>query len=126
NSPKFSLVVQAPLEAEAARPRESGRVLDQLLACPPDTRREETTRHLCRSVAKILGAAPDRVEVAVRLTDMGMDSLMAVEIATGLRNDFAIEVPVVRLLKGITVDELAGIVSSRLESEVTPPATVAS
>jgi 1-acyl-sn-glycerol-3-phosphate acyltransferase len=49
-----------------------------------------------------------------------MDSLMAVELGTVLRNDFAIEVPVVRLLKGITVDELADVVSSRLESGDVP------
>jgi 1-acyl-sn-glycerol-3-phosphate acyltransferase len=58
---------------------------------------------------------------------MGMDSLMAVELATVLRNDLAIEVPVVRLLKGITVSELAGIVQARLdESHPGGPAQAAS
>jgi 1-acyl-sn-glycerol-3-phosphate acyltransferase len=40
-----------------------------------------------------------------------------------LRNDFAMEVPVVRLLKGITVDELARMVVSRLENEGAPVAS---
>jgi 1-acyl-sn-glycerol-3-phosphate acyltransferase len=114
-SPKFSLVVQARSTPDAARPRESGRILDRLLACAEPERQAETLRHLSRSVAKILGASPDRVEAAVPLTEMGMDSLMAVELATVLRNDLAIEVPVVRLLKGITVSELAGIVRVRLD-----------
>ena len=120
NSPKFALVVQAPRESDAARPRESGRVFDELRACPAATRRDEAARHVCRSVARILGAAADRVDVAVPLTDMGMDSLMAVELGTVLRNEFAIEVPVVRLLKGITVGELSGLVVSRLENEGAP------
>jgi 1-acyl-sn-glycerol-3-phosphate acyltransferase len=123
NSPKFSLVVQAPAETEAVRPRDSGRLLDQLLAHPADSRREEITRQLCRSVAKILGASPDRVELDVPLTDMGMDSLMAVEFGIVLRHDFAIEVPVVRLLKGITAQDLAVMVGSRLESESASPAS---
>jgi 1-acyl-sn-glycerol-3-phosphate acyltransferase len=113
-SPKFSLVVRAHAAHDAAPPRESGRALDRLLAYAGPERRAETMRHLSRSVAKILGAAPDRVDAAVPLTEMGMDSLMAVELATVLRNDLAIDVPVVRLLKGITVNELAGIVEARL------------
>ncbi len=114
-SPKFSLVVQARSTPDAARPRESGRILDRLVACAEPERQAETLRHLSRSVAKILGASPDCVDAAVPLTEMGMDSLMAVELATVLRNDLAIEVPVVRLLKGITVSELAGLVSVRLD-----------
>jgi 1-acyl-sn-glycerol-3-phosphate acyltransferase len=120
NSPKFSLVVQARGEDESARPRESGRVVDQLVACPAESRGEEAARLLCRSVARILGAAPDRVEAGAPLTEMGMDSLMAVELGTVLRNDFAIEVPVVRLLKGVTVAELAAIVCARLHSGAVP------
>jgi 1-acyl-sn-glycerol-3-phosphate acyltransferase len=126
-SPKFSLVVQPRSAPDAARPRESGHILDRLLACTEPERRTETLRHLSRSVAKILGASPDRVDAAVPLTEMGMDSLMAVELATVLRNDLAIEVPVVRLLKGITVSELAGIVQARLdESHPGGPAQAAS
>jgi 1-acyl-sn-glycerol-3-phosphate acyltransferase len=115
NSPKFSLVVQARGDGESAQPREAGRVVDQLRACAVERRGEEAARLLGRSVARILGAAPDRVDVGAPLTEMGMDSLMAVELGTVLRNDFAVEVPVVRLLKGVTVAELAAIVCAHLD-----------
>lgn len=115
-SPKFSAVLQARATAESERPHDVGGVLDILLKCSEANRRSETILHLRRRVAKILGAAPERVEADVPLTDLGMDSLMAVELATVLRNDLEIEMPVVKLLQGVTLNQLTDTVAARLRT----------
>ena len=56
-------------------------------------RAAEVAEHLRRRMAKILGAAPERVDTGAPLTELGMDSLMAVELMTALKNDFMIDVP---------------------------------
>jgi 1-acyl-sn-glycerol-3-phosphate acyltransferase len=106
-SPRFRSLVQARAAQEPEKARSSARVLDKLLERPESERREELSQHLRRRVAKILGASTERVEPNVPLTDMGMDSLMAVELMTVLKNDLTIDIPAVKLLQGVTLNQLA-------------------
>jgi 1-acyl-sn-glycerol-3-phosphate acyltransferase len=116
-SPRFRGLVQVRAATEdAEKGRGSTRVLDTLLVHEEAQRRPEVSQHLRRRVAKILGAAPERVESAVPLTDMGMDSLMAVELMTMLKNDLAIDMPAVKLLQGITIDQLTDRILEHLQA----------
>jgi 1-acyl-sn-glycerol-3-phosphate acyltransferase len=87
-----------------------------MLAVRGGQRASEVADHLRRRTARILGAAPERVDAALPLTDLGMDSLMAVELMTVMRADFSIDVPVVKLLQGATLDQLAERVTAHLQT----------
>src|SRR5581483_157613 len=74
-------------------------------------------------LGRVLGVRADRIESDRALTDLGLDSLLAVELMTALRTEAGVELPVVRLLQGITVSGLAELVVEQLTAGPTAPAT---
>ena len=58
-------------------------------------------------VAGVMRIGPGDVDRATPLTDLGLDSLMAVEIKNRLQHDVGVSVPLVRLLEGPSVAGLA-------------------
>ncbi|MFC7730905.1 thioesterase domain-containing protein [Actinomadura keratinilytica] len=52
----------------------------------------------------MLGFAPERLDPSVPLTDLGLDSLVAVRIKSGVEHDLGLTVPPSVLLKGASVD----------------------
>ncbi len=119
-SPRFRDLLRSRDDGAGAASAGHGRVLDALLAADAAARPPEVLQHLRRRVAKILGTAPDRVEPTVPLTEMGMDSLMAVELMTALKNDIGIDIPAVKLLQGATADQLAVSVLEHLGALAAP------
>jgi NADPH:quinone reductase-like Zn-dependent oxidoreductase/acyl carrier protein len=82
--------------------------LRALLQQTPATERQELlTKRLTDHVARVLGTSRDRVELDRSLAQMGLDSLMAVELRTRVAEDTGLEVSVMNLLQGATVRSLA-------------------
>jgi len=67
-----------------------------------------------QEVAQVLCVAPDRVDPHRSVHDLGMDSLMAVELVMGLEKRFGLELPAMLLNEGITVEKVAARVIDRL------------
>jgi phthiocerol/phenolphthiocerol synthesis type-I polyketide synthase C len=57
-------------------------------------------------VAEILRMAPERIEAATSLLDMGMDSLMAVELATSIEARLDIQLSALALSSGPTIENV--------------------
>jgi aryl carrier-like protein len=74
--------------------------------------------------ARTLAAAPERVDPERPLTEMGLDSLLAVELQAGLRADLAVQVEMIQLLDGITLRRLAGTILEQLATDGHPAAAV--
>lgn len=55
-------------------------------------------------IASVLGFDPDRLDPAVPLTDLGLDSLVAVRIKSGVEHDLGLTVPASVLLQGASVN----------------------
>jgi 1-acyl-sn-glycerol-3-phosphate acyltransferase len=85
-----------------------------LLAAPVAERPERVVEYLKARVARVLGVAPAKVEADRPLTEMGLDSLIAVELMTLLKNEVGLELAAVQLLEGVTVMRLAELVLERL------------
>jgi phthiocerol/phenolphthiocerol synthesis type-I polyketide synthase D len=63
---------------------------------------------LRRRISAIMGYSDDgAVDVAQPLTELGLDSLMAVRMRNTIRGDFGVEPPVALLLQGATLADLA-------------------
>ncbi|GLE52940.1 type I polyketide synthase [Mycobacterium montefiorense] len=73
----------------------------------PAEAREVVRERLCGRIAGVMGYA-DRsaVDTGVPLTELGMDSLMAVRIRNTTRADFGIEPPVAMILQGASLQDL--------------------
>lgn len=85
---------------------------------------------VAREVAQILAIAPERIEPGRSLHDLGMDSLMAVELALGLEQRFGIQLPVMMLNDAPTVDNVTARIVGKLAggeeiAEPTQASTVA-
>lgn len=65
-------------------------------------------------VAQILSIGPERLEPAQSLYDLGMDSLMAVELALGLEKRFDIRLPAMALAEGPSIERVSARVADML------------
>jgi phthiocerol/phenolphthiocerol synthesis type-I polyketide synthase C len=63
-----------------------------------------------------LGMAPSRLDIQLPLNQLGVDSLIAVELRAQIERDLGIVVPVVQLLDGPSVSGLADWLGDRLSS----------
>jgi len=70
-----------------------------------------------QEVAQILCIAPERIEPNRSLHDLGMDSLMAVELALGLEQRFGLQLPAMMLSEAPTVERVAARIVEKLCGE---------
>ncbi len=81
---------------------------DALKELDPAEANRVVTARLRRRVAAIMGYSDDTaVDVEQPMTELGMDSLMAVRIRNTVRGDFGVEPPVALLLQGASLGDLA-------------------
>lgn len=85
-----------------------------------DRRRMVGTRVIARAGA-VLGFEPGELPEDRPLVHAGLDSLGAVKIKNAIREDFAVEIPVARLLGGHTVAELTDDVMNELGNATGDP-----
>ncbi|UAK25007.1 type I polyketide synthase [Sphingomonas nostoxanthinifaciens] len=83
--------------------------LKELLAtCSPEEAQGRVTSMLVEEVARIMKLAPDRVEPQRPLAELGMDSLMAVELRLAVEQRFGISIPLLALSEGATLTAMGG------------------
>src|SRR5207245_939367 len=70
--------------------------------------------HLQREVARVLGLPPSRLDVSQPLNTLGIDSLMALELKKQIESELQVEVPLIKVIQGPSVAELAGLLLSLL------------
>jgi phthiocerol/phenolphthiocerol synthesis type-I polyketide synthase C len=73
---------------------------------------------LCQEIGAVLRIAPERIDTGVSLFDLGMDSLMAMELAMALEGRLNVKLPLMALSEGPTVERLV----QRVFKELRPAA----
>jgi acyl carrier protein len=110
--------------AEVPRPaRLSTATRDALLAADPADRQRLLQSYLSEQVARALGLSPSKLDPQQPLSDLGLDSLMAVELKNRIAFDLKVNVPVVKFLQGFSVDQAVTQVLEQLAAEATNPTT---
>ncbi|WP_316782063.1 SDR family NAD(P)-dependent oxidoreductase [Streptomyces sasae] len=77
---------------------------------------------LVRRTAAIMGFAAAELGETVPLTELGLDSLVAVRVQNTIRQDFGVDVPASRLLRGASLREIGRAVLEQLGLDATEPA----
>ncbi|MEQ1566081.1 MAG: SDR family NAD(P)-dependent oxidoreductase [Myxococcota bacterium] len=96
----------------AAPPVTEGTAADELRAVPLPERASAVAAHLAPWVARLVGA--DQVDLDTPLSRVGLDSLVATELAGKIGAELGVSVPLVRLLRGPTLRELGAELAPQL------------
>jgi phthiocerol/phenolphthiocerol synthesis type-I polyketide synthase C len=89
-------------------------VLQQLRNKDAEARHQQLSLFLRRLVSKGLGIEEEQIDENRSLMELGLDSLIAMEILGRVRFVLEVEINVVSLQKGISVSELTQLVDERL------------
>ena len=108
SSPKYGLVHTGQEENLPNLVVEDFR--ESLLALEPTERQDFLVAQLAEHVGKILGLPGSRVDTGRPITDLGLDSLMGVELHSELEAYMDLKIPVMQLMQGQTIQDLADCV----------------
>ena len=75
------------------------------------------TNMLTDELAKILQLPADKVEQNRSIQDLGVDSLMAMELVSAIENRFSIEIPIMAMSDNSTVDSIAARITRILTGD---------
>ena len=87
-----------------------GALPKQLTEASPGERAALLERYLVGFAATVLDSDPERVDPRRPITEMGLDSLMAVELQAAVRQHLDVEVSLIEVLEGMTLHRLSDIV----------------
>jgi acyl carrier protein len=80
-----------------------GSLVRQLLAAKPAERRTRLQGLLCKEIARVTGTAAEKIDVELPLTSLGLDSLMAFELAGRVKESIGFEVPSMTFLSAPSI-----------------------
>jgi acyl carrier protein len=96
-----------------------------LAAASPEERAVRIDALVKDNVAAVMRIAPPDLDASQPLKDMGLDSLMAVEIRNRVEATLGVSLPLVSILEGPSVTRLAAVVAQRF-AEAPPPSPAGS
>ncbi len=114
-TPRFAPIV--PSEANAALSSEEN-LADILEAMPKAERRAFVVERVMENTARVLGTTASQINADKPLSDLGLDSLMAVELAGAIERDIGETVPVMQLLGVPSLSAVADFVAKSLGVEM--------
>jgi acyl transferase domain-containing protein len=100
----------------AAQQDSDGSVLGVLAKTPPSERLDVVADHIQHIVAAVFDCSVTDFDSSDMLDDIGLDSMMAMDFRVRINTTFSIDFPVLEILRGVSVDSLAGRVLTELES----------
>jgi acyl transferase domain-containing protein/aryl carrier-like protein len=108
-SPRFAHLCCQPeaVNGQAMRSVSLGR--SNIHSAAPEKRRGLLDRLLRDKLARVLGTAPDRIDGEMPLLNLGLDSLMAVELRNWIEGELAVNLPIVELMRSPSLTRLTGI-----------------
>jgi acyl transferase domain-containing protein/acyl carrier protein len=79
---------------------------EELSALDPSARLDYVRDRLCRRLSRVMQTPLEKIDVELGLDNMGVDSLMATELAVAVKADLHVELSTVLLMQGPSVTEL--------------------
>jgi acyl carrier protein len=126
--PRFAHLVKMAVEGTEEVSRPGGTALrNALLAASPAERRSLLEMAVQKQVGRVLGVAADKLDSETPLSDLGLDSLMAIELRNWVEGDLRVSLPAVELLKGPNIRQLVNLLLEQLavHDAAEPPKAVA-
>lgn len=96
-------------------------LIDAVMAVEPAERQKFLESHIREQLARVLGTSPAKVEVDKPLINLGLDSLMAVEIGTRMQSELGVSIPPVKFMEGLTTAGMAQYLVEQLSGDRPAP-----
>ena len=120
--PFLSEVAAVTSPADSAQAAVGSRVVDDLRGAPPAERRERLIAYLRTEVAGVLGLSQaEPIALGQGLFEMGMDSLMSVELKSRLERGLAHPLPSTLTFNYPNIGALAGFIEARIFEDESEP-----
>jgi surfactin synthase thioesterase subunit/acyl carrier protein len=115
-SPLLSAITEQVTPRMPQLPSQGHATADQLQTASPDERQGILVAYMQERTAHTLRIPVEQLDEQASLHQLGMDSLMAVELRTWVRNDLDVDLPVEHVLTMPTIHELAAAINHQLTS----------
>jgi acyl carrier protein len=92
-------------------------LVDALLAVDPAERQQFVSTQIRDQLARVLGMSPAKVDIEQPLLNLGLDSLMAVEIGNQIQAMVGVDVPTMKFMEGLSIAGLSAYVIQQLSGE---------
>jgi len=92
--------------------------IEELTPMLDQERQEHVETHLINEFAKVLKLTPNKIDTRQDLNNLGIDSLMILELTFSIKDEFGVEISTISLLKQPTISELAENIISKLFSDL--------
>jgi NAD(P)-dependent dehydrogenase (short-subunit alcohol dehydrogenase family) len=109
---------EAASPSQAPHPEEKR---SAILDADPAERAQLLQSYVNEQVARVLGLSPSQLDIQQPLTNLGLDSLMAVELKNRIAADLGVNVPMVKFLQGFSVAQAATLLLDQLTAEADNP-----
>ncbi len=110
--PRFRALVRQARDGEGGDAASAIRL--SLEDAAPEARVRALEEHMREVLANVLKMAKDAVPVNRKLNEIGVDSLMVLELGLGIRERIGVEFSAMEFLKGPTLKELSTLAEERL------------
>jgi acyl carrier protein len=116
-------VAPAADTSEESKPADVGvdrELRGRLLAASLEVRKAMLRDYFTGELAKIMGLAPESLNVEQPLNTLGLDSLMAIELKNNIETRLKVVLPMARFMEGPSVTKLAAAVAETIGEEAAP------
>ncbi|MGH2413600.1 MAG: acyl carrier protein, partial [Microcystaceae cyanobacterium] len=72
------------------------------------------TSYLKKQVAKLVGVSDSSIDLYQPFNHLGFDSLMAVSLNNRIKSDLEVDIPMFKLMDGLTIEQLTKLVFEQL------------
>jgi acyl carrier protein len=93
-----------------------------ILDMEPSRRGQLLRTYVSEQVARVLGLSAGQLDVEQPLTNLGMDSLMAIELKNRIFSDLGINISMVKFLQGFSVAQASSQLLAQLNDKTSLPA----
>lgn len=113
-SPRFSyLTSKESLTQEANNLNLETDSFRNILLAATD-REQLLSSRLVEQVARVLGTSAAKLDTSKSLTNLGLDSLMAVELSNRIKNELEAKVPAMKIMQGLNISQLTAEIMEQL------------
>ncbi len=107
-APKIgSRPLYAPIVESLPKGRRSGSIRAAILTAPPDQRQRLLEDFVTEHVATVFGAVGDSFDRTVPVNQLGLDSIMAIELLNRIESELGIHFPMGSVLNGPSIEQLS-------------------